>query len=147
MRRSPPLQAALVFLLLALVHPWTAAGQTHPRPLDHDAFERWRAIREEALSPDGRWAAYVLSGANGARLRVQALPSGATLDLPRGHDPVFTADGRYVVATLDAVGGMIGSRAPDTLAIVDLERLGAEPGARDRAVERVAGLLSVQVAE
>jgi dipeptidyl aminopeptidase/acylaminoacyl peptidase len=134
-------------LLLASAHPWAAAGQGHPRPLDHDDFERWRAIREETISPDGRWAAYVLSGRNGSRLRLQALPAGVSLELPRGHQPHFTQDGRFVVATVDAAGGTVGSRAPDTLAVVDLERLAADPSAAAQAVERVAGLLSVQVSE
>src|SRR5688572_30781218 len=145
MRSCAPLRAALVLLLVVLARPWAAAAQSPPRPLDHDDFERWREVREETLSPDGRWVAYVLSGRNGQRLRLQAVPSGPTLDLPRGHRPRFAHDGRFLVATVDAVGGTIGARAPDTLAVVDLTRLAAEPAAP--AVERVAGVLSVQLSE
>src|SRR5690606_3749490 len=56
-------------------------------------------------------------------------------------------DGRFALAKVEAVGLGRGARAPDTLVIVDLERLRTDPGRAVEAVERTPGILSVQVAE
>src|SRR5687768_18538065 len=125
-RPPPPLRAALVMLwsLIAIL-PGAAQGQLAPqhsaRPLDHDDFERWRVVRGEILSPDGGWLVYALAGLGEAgRLRVQAVPGGPSVDLPRGRTPLFTADSRYLAVTIDA---QRGAGAPDTLALIDLEAL------------------------
>jgi hypothetical protein len=92
MRPSTPLRAALVFLCLC-ASPAALRAQTHVRPLDHDAFERWQAIRGQTLSPDGGWAAYELVAPGMmAHVRLQALPSGPSLEIPRGRGATFTSD-------------------------------------------------------
>lgn len=146
MRTPSPSRAALVFVLCLSVLPAAVRAQTpaHARPLDHDDFERWQAIRGQTLSPDGGWAAYELEAPGMLpHLRLQALPSGPSLELPRGRNAQFTSDSRFVAVTVDARPGASGS-APDTLTLVDLDRLRAgAPG----AVERSPGVLRAQVAE
>ena len=140
-------RAAFVFMCLMAALPCTASAQARPRPLDHDAYERWKALREEVLSPDGDFVAYVLTtpGESG-RLRVRALPHGPDLEIPGGHDPQFTQDSRFLAVTIDPRGsGSSGPHAPDTLAVVDLERWRVD-GVSASTVTRTPGLIDVQVA-
>ena len=140
-------RAAFVLMCLAAALPRKVSAQARPRPLDHDAHERWRAIRSETLSPDGSFAAYVLTAAGETgRLRLRALPSGPELEIPRGHDPRFTEDSRFLTVVIDAAA--VEARetlASDTLAVVDLEGWRLD-GTTASSVTRTPGLLDIQVA-
>ena len=100
-------------------------------PLDHAAYEEWRAIDDAALSPDGRWALYRLTLQDGdAELRVTGLLSEAEHAIERVASAQFTADGRYVVflvvPALEAVraakraGRKTDELPPDTVGLLDL---------------------------
>jgi dipeptidyl aminopeptidase/acylaminoacyl peptidase len=126
------------------VAPAALRAQTAARPLDHDDFERWQAIRGQSLSPDGGWAAYELAAPGVmAHVRIQALPTGPALEIPRGRTPLFTSDSRYLAVTVDA-RPTAGGSAPDTLALIDLDRLRA--GAAG-AIERTGGVVRIEAAE
>jgi dipeptidyl aminopeptidase/acylaminoacyl peptidase len=72
-------------------------------PLDYRAYDGWNAIRGTVISDDGRYAAYALVPEDGdPTLIVHDFQSGNDLREPRGMDPAFTADGRYVIYTLRA---------------------------------------------
>ncbi|HET7553665.1 MAG TPA: prolyl oligopeptidase family serine peptidase [Gemmatimonadaceae bacterium] len=91
------------------------------RPLTQAAFDSWRAIRDVALSNDGRWAAWSLvpqvgdgevvlrdlrSGkevrhTRGYIGRPQMKPGATRDDAIRFPAPRFTADGKYLVFTIE----------------------------------------------
>ncbi|MBD5635390.1 MAG: hypothetical protein IAI49_13005, partial [Candidatus Eremiobacteraeota bacterium] len=86
----------------------TAKAATAKMPLDYTAYDGWKAIRGTALSDDGRYAAYALVPEDGdPTLIVHDFRTGVDLSEARGMDPVFTADGRYVVYTLRAPNAAI----------------------------------------
>jgi len=93
-RSSASLAAVLVLLLTG-----SAPGQSPAkRPIAHDAYDGWRSIQDTSLTDDGRWLAYGLSPQDGdGELVVRQLDTGTERRQPRGRDPLFTADGRFVV--------------------------------------------------
>ncbi|MDH4042838.1 MAG: prolyl oligopeptidase family serine peptidase [Gemmatimonadota bacterium] len=71
------------------------------RPLDHDAYDRWRTIEQEALSRDGQWVVYVLEPQQGdAELVVRATRATTEYRVARGRDPRFAPRGGHVVFTI-----------------------------------------------
>ena len=71
------------------------------RPLDHSAYEEWKAISDERLAPDGRWVAYALTVEWGdAELVVRSTTGATEHRIARGRSPRFAADGRYVLFTI-----------------------------------------------
>ena len=72
-------------------------------PLDYKAYDGWCAIRGTVLSDDGRYAAYSLVPEDGdPTLVVHDVTTGKDVDEPRGTDPAFSADGRFVVYVVRA---------------------------------------------
>ena len=68
------------------------------RPLDHDVYDSWTSIQDEALSADGAWALFSLVPQEGdAELHVTSLGSDTAYQIPRGRDAAFTRDGRFTV--------------------------------------------------
>ncbi|UCD23506.1 MAG: hypothetical protein JSW51_10725, partial [Gemmatimonadota bacterium] len=66
--------------------------------LDHDAYEIWKGIDDQAISNDGRWALYTLTLQDGdAELVVREVSSEVTYSIPRGSSARFTANSRFVV--------------------------------------------------
>ncbi len=99
MKYAQPSAAALALVLLCAL---PARAQTR-RPLDHDAYDRWSAIRAPALAPGGHAAAWVVEGASSPdRLVVRDLDGDGRLVIPRGSAPHFTADGRRLVVEVSA---------------------------------------------
>jgi dipeptidyl aminopeptidase/acylaminoacyl peptidase len=105
------LQRHMVALLCGavLVLSWTswsgsidaqsaAAGK---RPLSYDAYDAWWSIQGTTLSRDGEWLAYALTaqGLDG-QLIVRNLRTVQELKHPRGTNPSFTPDGKFVVFTI-----------------------------------------------
>ena len=71
-------------------------------PLDHDAYSIWKQIQDEDFSRDGRWLVYRLVPGDGdATLVVENLEDGRRVTVPRGADPGFTADTRFLVALVE----------------------------------------------
>jgi dienelactone hydrolase len=102
MRSRPTLAAALAALLLTA----GLAGAQQPiqgpkRPLTYDAYDSWHSIQGTTLARDGAWVAYALVPQDGdSTLVVRHLRAGAEHRHPRGKDPRFTADGRFVAFTI-----------------------------------------------
>jgi dienelactone hydrolase len=84
---------------------WAVTAQQAPtptkRPLSYDVYDYWWATQGTTLSRDGEWLAYALTsqGADG-QLVVRNLRTGAELRHPRGTNPTFTPDGKFVVFTI-----------------------------------------------
>jgi len=88
-----------LYSLIALLLPPLAVFSQTKRPLDHDAYEIWRAIDDEALSNDGRWILYALTLEDGdSELKIHSLRAEATYSIPRASSVRFTHDSRFVVA-------------------------------------------------
>ena len=93
------------FLLIALLLAAAAHAQPQPagpkRPLTHDVYDSWRSIQGTTLARDGGWLAYALVPQDDdGELVVRDLKTGAERRHPRGKEPKFTADGRFVVFTI-----------------------------------------------
>lgn len=104
MTRSPDPRAFGAFVVLACALACSSAtagaGPKTKIPLDYRAYDGWNAIRGTAISDDGRYAAYALVPEDGdPTLIVHDFVTGTDVKEPRGIDPAFTADGRYVVYT------------------------------------------------
>ena len=90
----------LVAVLMAVGFPVVLSGQAK-RPLDHDAYDIWMGIQDQAISDDGRWVLYALVPQDGdAELRVHSQISNVVYSIPRGRSPRFTADGQFVVTII-----------------------------------------------
>ncbi len=71
------------------------------RPLAYDAYDYWRSIQGTTLSRDGEWLAYALTAQSAdGELVVRNLRTGAEHKHPRGTNPAFTPDGKFVVFTI-----------------------------------------------
>jgi dienelactone hydrolase len=88
--------AALGFALFA------QAGPLPPAPADFGQWERLSPGGERGgLSPDGRWLAYGITRTNGDNeLRVAAIGDGATKTIAFGSQAAFSADSRWLVASV-----------------------------------------------
>lgn len=104
MRHQVQRRAVLAVAGALLAFQWSLGAQTSPpakRPLTYDVVDSWRSIQGTQLSRDGQWLAYALTahGEDG-ELVVRNLRTGAELRHPRGTNPAFTRDGRFVVFTI-----------------------------------------------
>ncbi len=65
--------------------------------ITHDVYANWRSIQTPILSRDGVWAAYALHGQESdGEVVVKNLQDGREWRSPRGVNPVFSYDGRYL---------------------------------------------------
>lgn len=61
----------LLFAILVWINTPSVWGQK--KPLDHEVYDQWENISEQAISPDGRYLAYtVFSGAGASKLFLKA---------------------------------------------------------------------------
>ena len=86
-------------LLILAAFPTFLFAQSAPKPLDHDAYDIWNRINEEAISNNGDWILYSMSPEYGdALLNIKNIHSDQLISIPRGVSARFTADSRHVVA-------------------------------------------------
>ena len=94
---------ALAPLALLLLTASVAFAQPAKQALDHDAYEIWNRINEQALSADGQWVLYSLGPMNGdPTLHVVRTDDSRRHTVPRGKNAAFSAEGRYIVFDLVA---------------------------------------------
>lgn len=75
-----------------------ALGTETQKPLGYDVYDSWKSIQGTRISHDGVWAVYALVPQDGdGELVVRNLRTGEEHRHPRGHRPVITPDGRFVV--------------------------------------------------
>ncbi len=93
-------------LILSLV--W-AVGLSAPlyaqnkQVLDHDAYEIWNLIEEEAIAPNGEWVLASLGPQDGdAELRVTAADGNQTYTVPRGVKAHFAPNSPFAVFHIKA---------------------------------------------
>jgi dipeptidyl aminopeptidase/acylaminoacyl peptidase len=98
--RSRHLTLTIIFVVSLAV---TLTGQTPggKRPVGYDAYDGWRSIQGTKIARDGSWLVYALVPQDGdGELVARNLKTGGEFRHPRGKDPVFSADGRFVVFTI-----------------------------------------------
>ena len=103
------------------------------KPLDHDAFDSWQKLRNYSITKDGIWTSYAVVPQEGdATLFFHNLKSGKTIEVARGYNPEFSADGKWAVALIKPffadsrqakIDGKKDLKAPqDSLAVVNLDK-------------------------
>ena len=91
-------RALVVLVVLFVASSVVGIHAQSKRPLDHEVYDSWMSIRDEALSADGAWALFSLVPQEGdAELHVKSLGSDTAYEIPRGREAAFTRDGRFVV--------------------------------------------------
>lgn len=124
-----------LFIMLALLLP--AVGLQAKKALSHADFDAWRGVRIHSLSNDGAWVAFSINPQEGdGNLVVRNMRNGREVTIPRGSQPRFMADSRWLVAKISPlfadsrkakIDKKKGFDAPqDSLAIVDLRSLQVE---------------------
>lgn len=119
-------------LLLAGSAMLATAGEK--KALGHDDFDAWKSVRNYSLSRDGVWAAYAVNPQEGdGVLTFRNNSTGRSIDVARGYQPSFTADGRWAVALVkplfaDTRQGKIDKKKDhempqDSMVIVDLRKM------------------------
>ncbi|MGM9514916.1 prolyl oligopeptidase family serine peptidase [Roseateles sp. DB2] len=74
-----------------------AVAMSAKRPIAHSDYAQWRSIQGAVISRDGRFAAYALVAQEGdGELVVRRLADGQEWRVPRGLQPQFSADGRFL---------------------------------------------------
>lgn len=78
-----------------------AQQQPAKKPLDHSVYDGWQSIGTKVISPNGQFAAYVITPQEGdADLVIHDLKTGQALTIPRGNSPYISADSRYLVCSV-----------------------------------------------
>src|SRR5688500_15228419 len=78
--------------------PAPAAGK---RPLGYEAFDAWWSAQGTTLTRDGEWLAYALTAqALDGQLVVRSLRTGQEFKHPRGTNPTFTPDGKFLLFSI-----------------------------------------------
>ncbi|GAC1588711.1 MAG: hypothetical protein NVS3B28_14230 [Candidatus Velthaea sp.] len=73
------------------------------KPIDYAVYDGWNALRGVRLSDDGAYLAYAITPQDGdPTLVIRNLATGAETTQTRGFAPQFTADGKFVVFTVNA---------------------------------------------
>ena len=90
---------ALLFLIFGLVY--FVDGQTK-RPLNADDYGTWERVSSRSLSPDGRWAYFVVSVPKGdSRIELHELDGTGKHIVPRGTNAEFSFDGNYFLCLIE----------------------------------------------
>jgi dipeptidyl aminopeptidase/acylaminoacyl peptidase len=94
--RSLLRMAALGCILLL-----AAPGFAQKKPLTLADYDGWNSIRNATLTEDGRWLLYTINPQEGdGRLEIRSVQGSTVHVMPRGTNPSFSRDGRFVVATI-----------------------------------------------
>ncbi len=117
---------SFLYLPILVLLPSVAAAQ---QPLDHDAYDIWQRISDSAISRDGQWVHYVTSPENGDGV-LHIVGKDVHHRIPRGNDPAFSYDARFVVFMINAPRDLVRAaklaEAPadampkDSLGILDM---------------------------
>ncbi len=90
-------------LTVALASLAIVSGATGAKKiLDHADFDRWEKVTNYSLSNDGAWAAFAVNPQEGdGTLYLQNTSAkGNCIEIKRGYQPSFTADGKWAFAMI-----------------------------------------------
>ena len=138
----------LLLLLALLLTLAPRPVQAQKKVLGHEAYDVWRTIDDEQISPDGAWVFYRLAPRVGDAELVVTSPGGVEHRVPRVGAAQFSPDSRFVLFTITPAHDSVRrlelaetpeeQMPPDTLGILDL---------RTERLERVPGVDSWKVPE
>ena len=106
-RRLGLLAGAVLTIQWSLTaQPPSSATPSTKRPITYDVMDSWRSIQGPRLSRDGQSLAYALTAqGDDGELVVRSLGGGQEFRAPRGTNPSFTPDGRFVVFSSSVPSG------------------------------------------
>jgi dipeptidyl aminopeptidase/acylaminoacyl peptidase len=103
------LRAATLGLMTSA--PLLAQAPTKQRTrVPESEYSRWETLGNGALSPDGKWLAYDFrKGTASSELRYREVASEGEHIVPRGSNPTFSANSRWLLYTINSdTGGASG---------------------------------------
>ena len=91
-----------IFSIVLLLVYTTVFAQK--KPLDHSVYDGWQSIGERIISADGKWVAYTITPQEGdADLFIRSADNiSIKTQIPRGYNPRFTEDSRFLVFRIRA---------------------------------------------
>ena len=108
-RRRPFSRAAWLLALLAAAGAPATLPAQDPKPLTIEDYATWRAIRDAAISGDGRYVAYTLRYTNVLEddeepvLHIRDLRTDREIEIANAHGGEFSRDSRWIVYEVDEV--------------------------------------------
>ena len=93
------------FLLSIFTISLATAGMTgaEKKILDHTSFDDWKSVQTNAITNNGGWSAYQVNPQEGdGVLYLRNNKSGKNIEISRGYQPTFTADGKWALALIKA---------------------------------------------
>lgn len=137
-----------LFLSLSIVFvSFTVMAQK--KPLDHTVYDGWQSIGEKAISNNGQLVVYTITPQEGdAILVIQSTNGNKLLEIPRGYNAKFSANGNFLVCKIKPTYQQTreakikkkkaDEQPKDSLAIITVSNL---------KVEKFARLKSYKIAE
>jgi hypothetical protein len=92
-----------------------AASPPAKKAMTVDDYSKWRTISDQALSPDGKWLAYVveltnvLSGETKPEMHIVNLETNADVIVNDATAPVFPPDSRWIAYQVAGSGSGQGN--------------------------------------
>ncbi|MCW3463868.1 alpha/beta hydrolase family protein [Chitinophaga nivalis] len=88
--------------LLLMSSPYFTYAQQHAKkPLDHSVYDSWQSIGTKLISNNGQWVVYTVTPQEGdASLVIYDRKTNRSMTIPRGSNPLITADSRYVAFSI-----------------------------------------------
>ncbi len=116
-----PHRSILPFLafFVSLLAFHALAAQDKP-PVIVDDYGAWKRITSVTLSPDGAWMSWVQDRLEGEdSLYVKELDTGTVLTVPRGQEPAFSRDSRWIAYLIapperEGTGGRASGQRPSS---------------------------------
>lgn len=89
------------FFSIAMAALLLTGAANAKKALGHDDFDFWEKLTNNSVSNNGRWATFAVNPQEGdGVLSFYNTSTGMKIEIPRGYQPSFTADGKWGVAKI-----------------------------------------------
>ncbi|MCM1369952.1 MAG: prolyl oligopeptidase family serine peptidase [Candidatus Amulumruptor caecigallinarius] len=96
--KKSAISVALTALLLCVN---AISAEAEKKMLGHDDFDSWKSVKNHEVSRNGEWAAFSVNPQEGdGVLTFYNSHTGKRMEIARGYNPRFTADGKWGVALI-----------------------------------------------
>ena len=107
---------AAIFVPALLTLGLWAQGPTPKRPLTHEDYDGWKSLGATDITHDGSWVAVTISAQEAdGELFVRETTGDRVWRQPRGRDPHFSADGKFVVFSIEPAKDEVKKQKLDQL--------------------------------
>ena len=147
MQRIRLLSAAFIALLV-FSHLSTARAQDK-RPLEHEDIHEWMRMSDIELARNGKWVAWTEAPDRGdGHLTVTSADGDTRFSIPRGQDPVFSGNNRYVMFRIVPQADSVRQKKLDDVKSKDMpaDSLGIMKLA-DGSIEKFADIQSFGISD